>query len=104
MLWQIEHGGKAEKIIEIAKRDGMKFPDFLVNAPELDPAYTLYLTAFSELSSCRPLGFGAVGPIPWTAMVAWMEFHDIDHVLREDMVYILRAMDHAYTEKIMAKS
>jgi hypothetical protein len=34
--------------------------------------------AYEELATCKPVGFGAAGPIPWTALHAYAAHHGLD--------------------------
>ncbi len=56
-----------------------------------------YLKAFYDLSTCRSSGMG-VGPIPWSAMIAYAEWYGLDRDVTEAFVDIIREMDSAYIE------
>lgn len=58
----------------------------------------LYFDAFMDLSSCRQLGMGGVGPIPWTAMKAYADDFGLDEDAREELYYLMKRMDAAYID------
>lgn len=60
--------------------------------PPLDYAMARCLDAWQDLSTCRPIGM-AVGPIPWTAIVAWCEFHELDREITAVVVHVIRTLD-----------
>lgn len=35
----------------------------------------------------------AVGPVPWTAILAWCEFHGLDHEATQVMIHVIRMLD-----------
>lgn len=65
-------------------------------APNVDP-FALYLTAFRELSTCRPSGFGA-SAIPFMAIVEYAKVYGIAEEDFEEFLYVIRRMDDAYLE------
>lgn len=56
---------------------------------------TLFLSAFYDLDSCRPVGWEE-GPIPWTAMADYCDRLDIQGDQREDLIYHVRQLDIEY--------
>lgn len=46
--------------------------------PPHDDAMGVVFNAWNDLSTCRPVGFGGEGRIPWTACDRWCERHDMD--------------------------
>lgn len=72
--------------------------------PEVDQ-FTLYITAFHELHSCRPSGFSS-GPIPFTAIVEYANIYEIEGEEFSDFMYLIRVMDAEYLslEKQTAKA
>ena len=61
----------------------------------VDDAGSFYLRAFSELSTCRQVGFDA-GPIPWRDVVAYADRAGLDDDNERSFVAILRELDEAY--------
>lgn len=70
-------------------------PQWYTKKPLIYPIDTFYLRAFYDLSTCRDSGFG-IGPIPWTAIVKYIEFYNLDPDLAEPFIDIIREMDVAY--------
>jgi hypothetical protein len=60
--------------------------------------------AYAELSSCKPIGLGARGPIPWTAMIEWCHFHGLEHHVAIHAINVLRHVDNFYIERAAAKA
>lgn len=57
------------------------------------------MTAFWDLDSCRALGMGGVGRIPWLAMKEYADHRGYDEEEFEDFVYLLRELDSAFLER-----
>jgi hypothetical protein len=53
--------------------------------------FEFYVEAFSELSSCRPSSFGAVLPIPFSAIVEYAKVYEVEDF--HEFLDIIRAMD-----------
>jgi hypothetical protein len=62
------------------------------NEPPRDYAVGRCISAWNDLSTCRPIGM-ATGPIPWTAIVAWCEFHQLDRDVAAAVIYVVRSID-----------
>lgn len=73
----------------------MPIPDRIKNAPELELGLGIYLGAFYDLDTCRPVGWEE-GPIPWTAISEWCDRHGLDGDQRDAMNHHIRAMDLEY--------
>lgn len=71
--------------------------------PVLGEGLAFYWGAFLELSSCRPLGFGAVGPIPWTAIRAFAHDRELDDEDADYFVAMIRALDGVYLTHMKPK-
>lgn len=97
--------GKDEKwLMQQARRQGTPLPERVANAPELWPGLELFLQAFMELTSCRGLGYGAIGPIPWIALQTYCDVHDLRGEQREDLFYFVQRMDKSYMDWQTKKS
>ncbi len=48
-----------------------------------------------DLTGDRSLGMGP-GPIPWVAITAYSDYHELDQEESEDLLYYIRKMDEAY--------
>ena len=91
--------GKDEKwLVQQARRQGQPLPERVTNAPELWHGLELYLQAFMELTSCRGLGYGAIGPVPWLAIQKYAEVYGIEGEQREDLFYHVQHLDKAYMD------
>ena len=71
--------------------------------PDLDEYHYYFLAAFYDLSTCRPLGMESVGPIPYTAIINWIQFWDIDIDEAEVYIDIILQLDKIYLEHIYKK-
>lgn len=72
--------------------------------PELVDGAGEFLSAFWELSTDRPSGFGP-GPIPFTSIDAYARRHMIDDP--DEFAFftdLIREMDRAYLDKIRANA
>lgn len=77
-------------------KNGFALPEAWRDPPILEPENTWYYDAFTDLSTCRQFGFSA-GPIPWTAIVKYIEWEEIED---DSFIFIIRSMDSAYLEHI----
>lgn len=66
--------------------------------PPRDYAVTRCVQAWNDLSTCRPIGM-AVGPIPWTSIVTWCEYHGFDREASDVMLYVIRQLDAERAER-----
>jgi hypothetical protein len=55
--------------------------------------------AYSELSSCRSIGM-SLGPIPWTAMVQWCAYHNLDRGVANHLIRVLRLVDQETLRRV----
>jgi hypothetical protein len=91
--------GKDEKwILEQARRTRQPIPKTFLNAPELFLGLDIYYLAFMDLTSCRELGHGCLGPISWWSCQQYCNEYGIEGEQREDMFYHIQKMDNAYLE------
>lgn len=88
-------GKDEDKLSRLAAKRGQSAPDLVANAPDLPAHLRAYLRAYNELDTCRALGFGAVGPIPWTAIDCYAARHGYLGDDFDDLVYVLMRMDAA---------
>lgn len=65
----------------------------LAKEPVCDDGTLMMVRAFAELSTCRHLGMGMHGPIPWTAMVEWCHFRGLDYEVSLHVISVLRFVD-----------
>jgi len=83
------------KIANAATDAGRPIPESAV-PPELPDGLELYLSHFWELSTDRSIGFGCVGPIPWSILDKYARAHCDTDVELEDFVYYIRALDSEF--------
>lgn len=81
----------------------LPLPDRIQNAPDLELGLELYMGAFWDLDSCRPLGYGE-GPIPWTTIEQYAQLNGIEGEQREMLHHHIRQLDNAYLKHRLAKS
>jgi len=75
----------------------MPLPQRIQNAPDLNLGLSLYFTAFWDLDTCRPVGFG-YGPIPWSAVRDYALTFEFDEEQQEALFYLIRKLDNAYLQ------
>lgn len=72
------------------------------------PGDDFLLTAFYDLSSCRQLGDGVPGPVPWHIIVQYADRAGLDPENAEALIRIIREMDSGYLKwyerKLAAKT
>lgn len=61
--------------------------------PSRDYAVSRCLEAWADLSTERAVGF-SVGAIPWSSIVNWCEFHELDREATQVMVHVIRRIDN----------
>lgn len=64
----------------------------LKQEPARDYAVIRCIEAWHDLGTERTVGF-AVGPIPWSRVVAWCEFHGLDREATQIVVHVIRRLD-----------
>lgn len=64
----------------------------------------LYWNGFQQLSTCRQLGFGGEGPIPWTAVRLYCEHLQLTPDEVDDFESIIESLDHKYLEMSAEKA
>ena len=89
-------------IIKNCMRDGISLPKRIQNAPDLQLGLELFYTAFIDLHTCRPSGWG-VSPITWTAIAEYARMYEMGDCLRDDLFFYIREMDKAYMDYTIAK-
>jgi len=81
----------------------LPLPDRIQNAPDLELGLELYLAAFWDLDSCRPLGFGE-GPIAWTTIEQYAQQNDYTGEQRDMLHYHIRQLDNTYLKHRVEKN
>lgn len=92
-------GAQSNNIARAAQEQGVPIPD-LEPPVDLTPRNTAFYTAFWELSTERYIGFGLVGPIPWSAKDRYAERYGFldDEIHYDDFMHVMSAMDEAFIE------
>lgn len=80
-------------IVEQAYRYRMPVPDKIKNAPMLYAGLDLFYIAFMDLTTCRQLGYGTVGPIDWLTIHHYCAVYGLVGEQREDMFFFISQMD-----------
>jgi len=90
-------------IIEQCVRNRVPLPSKIQNAPEILAGLDFYYTAFMDMTSCRELGYGQVGPVSWLTIQRYCEVYGIEGESREDMFYHVHKLDRTYLDWIETK-
>lgn len=96
--WRGKYGKTAEFVAKQAMRCGDPVPDFILNAPELQPELNLFIDAYADLATERQIGFG-FAPIPWSKVVQYAEVYGYSNEQRERLLYHVRAIDNYLASK-----
>jgi hypothetical protein len=56
----------------------------------------MFYAAFMDMTSCRELGYGQIGPVNWLTVQRYCEVYGIAGEQREDMFYFVNKMDREY--------
>ena len=100
LIYGLEQAPVEKEIIEQCIRSRRKIPDKFLNAPEVYPGLDMFYAAFMDMTSCRELGYGQIGPVNWLTIQRYCEVYGIQGEQREDMFYHVSRMDRAYLEWI----
>ncbi len=93
MVW----AEKGAKIAQAAIDAGEEIPDTAV-PPDLDAGLETYVSHFWELSTDRSIGFGCLGPIPWTSVDRYARQWCTTDVEYEDFLFFIRKLDTVFLE------
>lgn len=85
-------------MIDAARERGVPLKGAITEAPELDFFQARVIRAFEELSSCRQIAMGTVGPIPWVAIDAFADRLGLveDEIAYADFMYLIRELDEVF--------
>lgn len=92
-------GGIEKSIALQAIRSGNPIPDRIANAPELEQGLDLYLFAFFDLDTTRPVSGMGMAPISWLAIKQYADLLNLDAEQSDTLFYVVREMDGAYLSK-----
>ena len=87
------------KLIAATEERGGELPDVVLNAPRLDWDLEWLWNAYTALSTCRQMGFGSPGPIPWIAVDRYAERNGIHGDDFDLMWLVISRVDVAYLEE-----
>lgn len=92
--------GKIDKsIVRQSIRFKTPIPERILNSPKLYLGLELYLEAFYELTDERQNGM-ELGFIPRRAITEYAEFHNFNDEQKFDLLYLIKALDHAYLKYV----
>lgn len=83
-------------MLKAANERGQPLPDWAQSPPEIAPGEDWYLQAFWDLGTERQLGYGSLGPIPWSRIVAYGERAGLSSGTVDVLVEVVQALDGAY--------
>lgn len=89
----LEMGPHEQSLYKQAMRAGDKIPARITDAPELDAGLGFYFDAFLSLDTER-----SDGPIPWSAIVSYGMFYEVDKEQMEELLIYTRALDKVISE------
>lgn len=98
LRYHLKWGATEQDLLDVAWERRIAPPDPIMNAPELLQGLAGYFQAFSELSTCRAMGFGSQGPIPWMAIDAYARVNEYEGDDRAELEYLIRALDSEYLD------
>lgn len=75
----------------------MPLPQRIKNAPNMPFGLELFYSAFLDLNTCRPAGWGLQG-IPWSAISDYAEVIGIYDEDRDDLFYFVTSLDSAFRD------
>jgi hypothetical protein len=94
-----------QRAIELKGRDPHPFElAHFQKEPEIDEAMLMCLQAWDDLQSCRPLGFGIAGYIPFDSLVAWADREGCDDELFMMLKHVIRRLDRDRAESEARKT
>lgn len=79
----------------MAKVMGRSLAPHLANPPKLNLATTFYLEVYNLLGTCRAIGFGGAGPIPYTAISQYCKDHSIEGDEMQMLIQVVMRLDEA---------
>jgi hypothetical protein len=100
----MELGEDESWVLEQARKTRSPIPEQFLNAPELFSGLDLYYMAFMDLTSCRQLSQGVMGPISWANLQSYCNEYGIHGEQREDLFYFTMKMDEAYLKNNMKRA
>lgn len=56
------------------------------------------MEAFNDLSTCRQIGMGGAGPIPYDAILRWVSYWGVEQP--EMFIAVIQSADQVYLETV----
>ena len=104
LVYQLRYPAEVQKRIrQQVRMAGEKLPPDLAKPPRLRDDLLIFLTAFYELTTDRPMAM-SLGPIPWASIMRFADVYDFSSEMRHELLYCIRRMDEAYLGYIGGKS
>lgn len=73
----------------------------MLDEPQVPEHLADVWSAFQTITTSRPIGFGAVGPLAYRDMLLYLDENGIgDKDERDEMLYLLREMDAEYLHQV----
>lgn len=88
----------------MARLGGDPIPDKIKNKPVIHRSEQWFLQVFYDLDTERPPAMSGLPPIPWSSLHHYAMTYDIAGELYDDLLYIIRAMDNAFTAAVNKKN
>jgi len=79
-------------------------PTWFFERPDLLPGQNFYLEAFDQLTTCRFVGGGSIGRIPWTALWKYSEAHGMSEEEFKLFQHVINCMDTFYVQWVIENS
>ena len=70
--------------------------------PDFDPYDNWLIESFWDLSSCRSVGM-SVSSIPFTAMISYIDYYQIDPISANLLIEVVRSLDTVYMKHVNSK-
>jgi hypothetical protein len=104
----VKHEAAGQGAAGVLAQTRARIASILEQRPTLDYAMSRCLDAWADLSTERTIGF-AVGAIPWSRIVDWCEFHELDREATGVVIHVIRRLDvdraeHAAAEEAKKKA
>ena len=101
MEYELEHRPN-EFVVDVALARNQPLPEWYINQPVVSSAENYILESFWKLSTCRAIGFGFSGQIPYTAILAYLANERVSldlHRMFVDLIYQLDAVYLKHQQK-----
>lgn len=90
-------------MVASAKNNRNPLPKVILEAPQLFSGLEIYFQAFFDLDTERSHGMGLT-PIPWSAILRYARYQELDEEQTEDLLHYVRAMDNFNLNRLSAEA